>query len=265
MMGRLFPWAMVAVAAAVILPGLVLPSTPAGQPQTTEYARIPVVEGGRVKPMDTIARTHLRIMSNRETFRDKEGPSRPAIEWLLDVESDRFDPSKEWRGSKHPVFRIDHPQLLNALGLQPREGFRYSVEDFGEKIRSMVESIQTAHRRKQENRPLDAYDTQLIEFGRHLQLYERLEDLSIPHVIPPKEGRDWQMLAEAEARSSKDPDVAAWTEMREAYGRRDIGRFNAAVSSYLGRLERERPQDVRRAALEVRFNALDPFNRAKWL
>jgi len=264
-MARIFPWLMVGLAAAVVLPGVGTPSTPAGQPQIYEYARIPVVDGGRVKPMDTIARTHLRIMSNKETFKDKDGPSRPAIEWLLDVESDRFDPDRKWKSGKHPVFRIDHPDLQTALGLQAREGYRYAVEDFADKIQSLAESMQKVHQRKQENRPLDAYDTQLFEFGRHLSLYQRLEDMGSPHVIPPKNGKDWQLLAEAEATSKDDPDVAAWNRMRKAYGRSDAAAFNSEVSSYLARMERERPKDVHRAALEVRFNSLDPFNRVKWL
>ncbi|HVR82656.1 MAG TPA: cytochrome C biogenesis protein, partial [Planctomycetota bacterium] len=67
MMARLFPWLMVALAAAVVLPGLGVPSSPPDQPQIYEYARIPVVDGGRVKPMDTLARTYLRIISNKET------------------------------------------------------------------------------------------------------------------------------------------------------------------------------------------------------
>ena len=95
----------------IVLPGLRGPSSAPGQPEVHEFARIPVVNNGRVKPMDTIARTHLRIMSNRETFKDKSGASRSAIEWLLDVEAD------ERESSSHPVFRIDHPQLLNALEL----------------------------------------------------------------------------------------------------------------------------------------------------
>ena len=265
MMARFFPWTMVALAAAVVLPGLEAPSSPADQAQIYEYARIPVVDGGRVKPMDTIARTYLRIMSNKETFKDKDGPSRAAIEWLLDVETDRFDPNRQWRSGKHPVFRIDHPDLQTALGLQPREGFRYAVEDFADKIPSQAESLQKVHQRKEENRPLDAYDSQLFEFGRHLSLYQHLEDMSSPHVIPPKDGRDWQLLAEAETKRKDDPDVGAWNRMRNAYGRRDPAAFNSEVASYLARLEQERPKDVRRAALEVRFNSLDPFNRAKWL
>jgi ABC-type transport system involved in cytochrome c biogenesis permease subunit len=261
MMGRAFPWIMVAVAAAVVLPGIAAPSTPADWAQVYEYARIPVVDGGRVKPMDTIARTYLRIMSNRETWKDSAGVSRPAIEWLLDVQSEFAD--KEQRARKAAVFRIDHPQVQNALGLQPREGSRYSIEDFGDKLKELAEPLQTVHRRKDEGHALDAYETQLFEFERHLAYYQRLTDFSIPNLIPPQSGKDWQTLGEA--AKSETPAVASWRQMLLTYARRDTAGFNAAVAEYLARVGQERPKDVAKAALEVRFNNLDPFNRAKWL
>lgn len=261
MMARLFPWIMVGVAAAVVLTGVAAPSTPADWPQIYEFARIPVVDGGRVKPLDTIARTYLRIMSNRESWKDAGGTSRPAIEWLLAVESEFAD--KEERGRKAAVFRIDHPQLQNTLGLQPREGYRYSIEDFGDKLTSLGEPLQTVHRRKDEGHPLDAYETQLFEFERHLAYYQRLADFSVPSLVPPRSGRDWTTLADAS--KSDSPDVAAWRQMLISYGRNEVPAFNAAVASYLERMQRERPRDVGKASLEVRFNKMDPFNLAKWL
>jgi ABC-type transport system involved in cytochrome c biogenesis permease subunit len=262
MMRKLFPLLMVAVAAMIVLPGLRGPASAPGQPDVHEFARIPVVNNGRVKPMDTIARTHLRIMSNRETFKDKSGATRSAIEWLLDVEAD------ERESSSHPVFRIDHPQLLNALGLQPREGFRYSIDDFGSKLQSIGEALETAHRRKEENRPLDAFETQLFEFERHLAFYQRLADFQIPHSIPPKEGKDWMTLKEAVPKAGSigaDPHVDAWREMISSYRAKDAKKFNGAVSRYLALMQVERPSDVRRALIETRFNHLDPFNNCKWL
>jgi ABC-type transport system involved in cytochrome c biogenesis permease subunit len=266
-MPKAFPWIVVALAAAWVLPSARVPSVAQGQPQVHEYGRIPVVDGGRVKPMDTIARTYLRIMSNRESFKDKEGESHQAIEWLLDVETDFSD--KEARSRKHPVFRIDHPQLQNSLGLQPREGYRYSIEDFGSKLEALAEPLQSAHRRKEENRPLDPFENQLFEFERHLAMYQRLADFSIPHVVAPKTGTTWRTLQEAAPKSNAamtaDPDVDSWRRMLVAYGARDAAQFNEAVSSYLERLKQERPKDVAKAALEVRFNFWDPFNKAKWL
>jgi ABC-type transport system involved in cytochrome c biogenesis permease subunit len=266
MIGKLLPWGVVSLAALWIASDLAGPSTAPGELHIHEYGKLPVVEGGRLKPMDTIARTHLRIVSNRETFQDTGGKSRPAIEWLLDVETEFAD--KEQRSRKHPVFRIDHPQLIDALGLQPRERNRYSIEDFSEKLTSIAEPLKTAHDRKEAGHPLDAYENQLFEFERHLGYYERLARFAIPHMIPPKGGGEWQTLTAAMPQAEavvSNPYVDAWKQMLLAYGSKDVAKFNDSVGAYRRRLEAERPEDLHRADLEARFNHLDPFNKCKWL
>jgi ABC-type transport system involved in cytochrome c biogenesis permease subunit len=263
---KLFPIGAVLLALAWVLPGMSGPSTPPETLQVHQFGRIPVVNNGRIKPMDTIARTHLRIVANRETFKDKENQSHPAIVWLLDVETEFADP--EQRARKHPVFRIDDPQIRDALGLAPKETYRYSIEEFGEKLTALAEPLKKTHDRKENGQKLDQYENQLMEFERHLGFYERLSRFAIPHVIPPKNGQDWRTLAEAVPKGEQgplDPDVDSWKQMLLNYGKKDVKAFNDAVKAYLGRLESQRPDDVKRAALESSFNNLDPFNKAKWL
>jgi len=262
---KLFPVAIVLAALAWVAPGMIPPSTPPDTLQIHQFGRIPVVNNGRVKPMDTIARTHLRIVANRETFKDKENQSHPAIVWLLDVETEFSD--SEQRARKHPVFRIDDPQIRQALGLQQKETYRYSIEEFGDQLTALAEPLKKTHERKENGQKLDQYENQLMEFERHLGYYERLSRFAIPHVIPPKGGEDWATLGEAVKKDPEahDPSVGSWKEMLQAYGAKDAKRFNAAVSSYLARLQSERPDDASRASLESGFNHLDPFNKAKWL
>ena len=53
------------------------------------FSRIPVLRGGRVKPLDSVARNCLLVMSNKRTAgREKtDGKSEkvPAIEWFAEV------------------------------------------------------------------------------------------------------------------------------------------------------------------------------------
>lgn len=267
MTGKLLPpIVVVSLAAAWFLSDVRGPSTPPETLQIHEFGRIPVVEGGRVKPMDTVARTHLRIVSNRETFKDTSGNRHPAVTWLLDVETEFAD--TEQRARKHPVFRIDHPQLRDALGLQPRDTYRYSIEEFGDKLGALAEPLKKAHERKDNNQQIDTYENQLLEFERHLGHYERLARFSSPHVIPPHDGKEWMTLASAVPKgeqASLDPYVDAWKQMLLAYGSKDAAKFNASVKSYLEKAGAALPKETRRAALEARFNHLDPFNKSKWL
>lgn len=257
----------VALAAAWISSDLKGPSSPPDRLQIHEYGRIPVVEGGRVKPMDSIARNYLRIMAERESFDDLEGKNHPAIEWLLDVETEMFSDTEQ-RARKHRVFRIVNEQLQNNLGLDPkRERYRYSIDEFAGKMMTLAEPLKKAHERKESGHALDAYENQLFEFERHLGIYQRLSQFAIPHVIPPVGGDQWRTLPDAvpRAEAAMDPSVDAWKQMLTAYGAKDAAKFNAAVKAYLDRLQKERPADVKRAALEARFNHEDPFNKCKWL
>jgi len=262
----LIPALLVAMAAAWIGSALRAPSVAEGQPQVHEFGKIPVVEGGRVKPMDTIARTYLRIIADRESFEDKEGQDHPAITWLLDVETEFAD--SEQRARKHPVFRIYDPQIRDSLGLAAKERYRYSIEEFGEKLTTLAEPLKKTHERKENNQKLDEYETHLMDFERHLGFYERLSRFAIPHVIPPRDGKEWQTLAEAVPKgeaAAVDPDVNSWKQMLLAYGSKDAAKFNSAVASYRQRVEAQFPKEAQKAATEARFNRVDPFNKCKWL
>jgi hypothetical protein len=170
------------------------PSSPPDQLQIHEYGRIPVVEGGRVKPMDSVARNHLRIMAERETFLTPEEGEKSAIEWLLDVQTEMFS-DRDQRARKHRVFRIVNEQLQSALGLDPkRDRYRYSIDEFAEKLTTLAEPLRKAHERKESGHALDPYENQLFEFERHLGIYQRLSQFATPHVIPPKTGDHYLTL-----------------------------------------------------------------------
>jgi ABC-type transport system involved in cytochrome c biogenesis permease subunit len=89
-----------------------------------EFGRLPAAHGGRTLPLDTLASNTLRIISGRETYDDARFKKRqPAIRWLLDVVSDSRD------YLDHKVVRVEHLEVLKALKLKPREGYRYSLAE----------------------------------------------------------------------------------------------------------------------------------------
>lgn len=78
---------------------------------TTILGKLTVQEGGRVKPLDSVARSTLLILRGKQSVR-MDGKKIPAIEWMLDV---LFDPQS---ANKMPIFRIDHPDILGMFGLE---------------------------------------------------------------------------------------------------------------------------------------------------
>jgi ABC-type transport system involved in cytochrome c biogenesis permease subunit len=170
------------------------------------FGTIPVVDGGRLKPLDTVARTDLMVISaGRQTYKsvpygEDGGTNLPAIKWLLDVWSNQtpFDGP----GTKHQVIRVENDQLLNLFDLKLRpEFYRYSPAElhkgYGrfEREYKRVEDMDAKSR--------DPFEQMVFEVGRRLALYEVLVRRRSPLVVPPANDKeDWRSLASIDEQAT---------------------------------------------------------------
>ncbi|MFM2097354.1 MAG: Cytochrome c biosis protein CcsA [Planctomycetota bacterium] len=153
------------------------PTYAANEMNLYAFGQLPVADHGRVKPLDTLARNSLRIISNSESFKDESGTRQPAIRWLLDVIADTDD------ADKHKVFRIDNPEVLDLLQLEPRPGFfRYSVEELGKNIDRL--ETQLAQIRQRNAKELGTFDKKLVQLEGRLQAYMALRESFRPLRFP---------------------------------------------------------------------------------
>lgn len=99
---------------------LFAPSAFAAEPVTDyhDFARIPMLHEGRIKPLDSFARIELKAFSGSDSF---EG--RPAIAWLAEA---LFDPA-EALGAE--LFHVPSRELRMALELAEEPGHRYRLEE----------------------------------------------------------------------------------------------------------------------------------------
>src|ERR1700704_1240357 len=88
------------------------------------FSRLPVLVGGRVMPMDTLARISLSVMNHHGTY-TVEGKVEPASRWLLDV----FMMPRRADAAK--VFEVTNPDILGLFGRQEANGkpVSYSYSD----------------------------------------------------------------------------------------------------------------------------------------
>ncbi|MFM7243822.1 MAG: cytochrome c biogenesis protein CcsA [Planctomycetaceae bacterium] len=90
---------------------------------------LPVMHEGRVKPLDTVARNTLQLLSNRVSVTmpkdSADGPSGsvPATQWLLALMA-----GSDWT-ERAPVFRIDAFEVLDLFDITRRQGHRYSAAE----------------------------------------------------------------------------------------------------------------------------------------
>ena len=108
------PWAAFAVLVLLYGGGYLARQTPKAKLDLSEVARLPVVEGGRVKPLDTVARVNLRLLSHSEQFarhQRQAPPGDPVVPGHGDLHGHRLG-----RRPDYDVFRVENDQVANCSG-----------------------------------------------------------------------------------------------------------------------------------------------------
>ena len=108
-MSRRIPVFVVAAAAICVLLGLA-PRPDGPSDAVLSFGRLPVLAEGRVKPLDSVARSTLLVIQGRQRVMTPDDAELTPDEWLLDV---LFVPEK---ADTYRVFVIDNPDLLSLIG-----------------------------------------------------------------------------------------------------------------------------------------------------
>ena len=93
-----------------------LPPRNPGAFDVVGFGRLPILADGRIKPMDTLARSSLLQLQQRQAVVLADGSRLTPDEWLLDV---FFRPEK---ADTLPTFVVDNPDLLSVFNLKPEDG-----------------------------------------------------------------------------------------------------------------------------------------------
>ena len=134
---------------------------PPSEMKIHEFAKLPVAYGGRTQPMDSLASNALRTLSGKETYEDDRFEKKqPAVRWLLDVIT--RDPAFR----QHQGIKVENLDVLQALKLKPRHGFRYSIEELSAAGDEMDRQIELAAAVPAEKRNLT--QKKFVELGRKL-------------------------------------------------------------------------------------------------
>jgi ABC-type transport system involved in cytochrome c biogenesis permease subunit len=262
---RFLPWGIAGVTGAYLLILMLPPSPSSSKMNLDEFGKIPIVDGGRVKPIDTLARINLMIVSERQTFKDESDHEQPAVKWLLDVMTSNLPGNGTPNAEKEKVFRIDNDQLLNFLGLPARPRFyRYSVAEISPKIKEFEKESDRAHKIDPKDR--DLFDTKVVKLAQQLHIYIELARLQGMLAVPPEAGsadQEWQpfLAAVAQQRDTgvENPAVRSFGKILFAYKDNNAEEFNREVANYHKLLGDQFPSEVRTAGFETFFNRVEPF------
>jgi ABC-type transport system involved in cytochrome c biogenesis permease subunit len=260
-MMRYLPHTVLATAVVYLIMAMLPATDRASDFQLSGFGSLPIVDGGRVKPLDTVARVNLMIVSRRQTWTDNDGRSQPATRWLLDVLT-ASDPMNNPAASHDRVYRIDNDQLLGLLNLQPRSGFRYSLDEIRERVPQLFQKAAVANRKNRRDR--DALDNQAMELAQHIQQSSTFTEWPELLVSPPtKAGGEWQQLAvalkEAQGVRTANQPAYLFAELLMTYAKNDPKAFNQAVGDYHTWMDTNLAGEMRLLRFETFFNNFMPF------
>jgi ABC-type transport system involved in cytochrome c biogenesis permease subunit len=159
-------WIAILAAAVYLLAPLCQHDTRGGF-EMQKFGRLPVLLNGRIKPLETVARTSLLIIHGRQTLRTDHG-TLSAIDWLAEVlmRADEADLRK--------VFVIRNPETLAALGLSPEAGKYFSFRELFSHLQEIEQ--QAALAQKVDAQLRSAFQRDIVKLYERLTLYHRLEN-----------------------------------------------------------------------------------------
>lgn len=161
-----------------------MPRSEPGKMDITRFGQLPVAHLGRIKPLDTLARTTLRALTiNSESAKTADGKQRvPAVQWLLEVMSGS-DVSLNM-----PIIRIDSKEVRRIFDLPDRKGFAYAVKELQPKIGDFEKQAEAAQKTPEEKRTVE--QRRVLELDERLKLYITIVRAFSPPELPPLPSED---------------------------------------------------------------------------
>jgi ABC-type transport system involved in cytochrome c biogenesis permease subunit len=208
------PTLAAAATAAVFAYSMVPQSPPPEDLQIAEFGELPVLDDGRVKPFDTLARVTLQFLAARQ-----EAPTQvpkqledgtktsaekiPAMQWLLDVMT------AQPKALDYPVFRIENLEVLDQLGLEPRQGFfRYSFNEIDNRIRDLSDAAFAAFEKAKSGEKLTTYEKKLTElWNKRNQFVELSTSFGTPDLRGGESLRETAERAIANAKRLREANA----------------------------------------------------------
>jgi ABC-type transport system involved in cytochrome c biogenesis permease subunit len=133
-----------------------------------KFGKIPVLVGGRVKPLDTVARNSLLIIHGKQELRLENGRNLSAIQWLTDV---LFNAPV---ADQHPVFVVQNDEVLGLFGWEQSQRKYFSFEEFSPFLKQIEEQGDQADKLEAVQR--SAYQSAILNLRNSLTLYQRLKN-----------------------------------------------------------------------------------------
>jgi ABC-type transport system involved in cytochrome c biogenesis permease subunit len=179
---RYFPFGVVVLAAVALMVVMApLQAGPKGM-ELDKFGQLPVMDGGRVKPVEGYARTLLMQISSRQSWRDANGDERPAVQWLLDVATRQGQADAVKQAQERPAFRIENEKLLDLLGLPHKSGGVFALNDLSKPaLQKLIAEGKRAVKVPPKDQTRD--EQALTEMYLQIMVFAQDAEIATPHKV----------------------------------------------------------------------------------
>lgn len=154
-----FRWLMVASIFTFVILGVARPvSSDMLISRYDSFAKIPILDNGRIKPLDTFARSYLEGFYGKESL-----PELKAIEWLAEL---IFNPQKAYT---RRIFNVPNPSVIDALSLERSKNHRYSYDELSDAMQKSFETLHPIFMKSKEELSLE--QKQLLTLFNKVQVF----------------------------------------------------------------------------------------------
>lgn len=167
-MKRYLPLGLLVLSIAWIAASLFPSRTSANDIDLVQFGKVPVMVGGRIKPLDTVARNSLLIIHGKQTLRLDNGAEITAIKWLTDT---LFSAAV---ADKYPAFLIQNGEVLGMFGWQQSDRKYFSAAELEPFLSKIDEQGEKADKLQSVER--SAYQNAILNLRNALVLYQRLKN-----------------------------------------------------------------------------------------
>jgi ABC-type transport system involved in cytochrome c biogenesis permease subunit len=283
---KLFTWLPGLLALAAVL-ATAIPPGPVRGFDMERFGRTPILEGGRIKPLDSVARNSLLMIRGKQSVQS-QGREIGPDEWLLDV---LFRPGV---ADAQPVFVINDPDVLGLMGLKQTSNRYFTFDTLQPHLDEIqaqaqkAEGLEAIQRSRFQNAVVNLFERVLlynrlentVQPADSVGLFAELQSLRSPDAarrhqnlaqaasfrpLPPMPGAGpeaWQNTGEAldaAGAGSVNPALVSLALAGASYAANDPASFNRGAAELLAGTGTIQPKALARANSEILFNRIQPF------
>ncbi len=226
--------------------------------QLRDLDLVVVQNGGRYKPLDTVARETVRFVTEKRRFH-RQDPTVTYLSWVVD--------GRDWLDT--PMVRVGYLPLRRAVGLDPKRT-EFSINELRTNT-ALAELFRKVDDKERADEKLDKMDTETKMVGTKLLVLDETLSGAGLRIVPNPMPNSSQWFTFPEAAQAPFFDTTAIRDalagVLESFQKRDGTALAAAGGRLRTALAAVAPAAMpaeRAIAAEHRYNSMNPFQRA-WM